>query len=130
MTLTETVTASPTRTLTGTPTVTPTFRIVEVVSFECAPPVLTSRRVTLTYTLTSYAEGVSLAIFSRTRKLVWSEEFLPAGPGDHEVEWDGRDKLGRKAPNGAYLAVLSVKRADVDIVVSTPLSVNRGKKGI
>jgi hypothetical protein len=28
-------------------------------------------------------------------------------PGDHTVNWDGRDGSGREAPNGVYLAVLS-----------------------
>ncbi len=128
-TATNTITSSPTATetpsITSTPTVTSTPRIVEVEWFEADTSFVSEKGLTLGYALTSYAEQAAITIYDQDRHLVQDLGAVPAGAGEHEIYWDGKDNLGRDVPEGLYYAILNVKRQDVDITVSAEVTVRR-----
>lgn len=60
-------------------------------------------RVTIAYTLPeTHGEGLAvLTLYNVLGQRVWSWEEA-AGPGPHQVTWDGKDSQGRRVASGAY----------------------------
>jgi hypothetical protein len=71
-------------------------------------PTPTRGTVSLRFTLPRPARARLAVHDVRGRRLAWlADEELATG--EHERAWDGRDREGRAAPPGVYLAVLSVE---------------------
>ena len=54
----------------------------------------------------SAASPVSLSIYNILGRHVRTLVDQPMSAGDHELTWDGKDKLGQDAASGVYLIVM------------------------
>ena len=50
---------------------------------------------------------VVLRIFDLTGKEIYAENMYDMTPGDHIVEWNGKDKMGAGVPSGLYVSQIS-----------------------
>ncbi|MFQ5637860.1 MAG: C25 family cysteine peptidase [bacterium] len=69
-------------------------------------------RTKFTYVLTQEAEEIRLKIYTIAGRLIYEDDFLPAGVGFNQFEWDGRDEAGDTLANGVYLYKLIARRGE------------------
>jgi len=89
---------------TGTTSVPPPERAFE---FRAPYPSPSSGSVSFAYQLAAEAE-VRLAIYDLRGRLVREVLRVRQGPGSRRAQWDGRDRTGRLAGAGVYVAALTV----------------------
>jgi glucose/arabinose dehydrogenase len=89
---------------TGTTSVPPPPPVFE---FRSPYPSPSSGSVSFAYQLAAESE-VRLAIYDLRGRLVREVLRLPQGAGPHGAQWDGRDRHGRLAGAGVYVAALTV----------------------